>query len=190
MSDERRMSEVEEMLRAAGAPEDPPAHLRDVARTAALGKGGDVVRLRPTLRMDNRLARLSLAAAVLLASALAALVIGVGGNNMSVDRRISLDGAPAAPQASASIEFGSPNGAIRPVVVRVNNLAPAPSGGYYELWMQTGRPGEPTGMVTFNTGSGGDVVARTTMPTGMTWTRCWVTLETQDGRRSTVLVTA
>ena len=89
MSDERRMSEVEEMLRAAGAPEDPPAHLRDVARTAALGTGtGDVVHLRPALRMDNRFARLTLAAAVLLASALAALVIGVGGNSMSVDKRI------------------------------------------------------------------------------------------------------
>ena len=125
------------MLRAAGAPEDPPANLRDVARDAALGSA-DVVRLRPKFRMDNRLARLSLAAAVLLASSLAALVIGVGGNRMSVDRRISLDGAAAAPQASATVEFGSPHGAVRTVVVRVNDLAPAPKGGYYELWMQTG----------------------------------------------------
>ena len=190
MSDERRMSEVEEMLRAAGAPEDPPAHLRDVARTAALGTGtGDVVHLRPALRMDNRFARLTLAAAVLLASALAALVIGVGGNSMSVDKRISLQGAPAAPQASASIDFGHPVGAIRAVVVRVDNLPPAPSGGYYELWMQTGR-GDPTGMVTFNTGSDGDIVAHTTMPAEMTWSRCWVTLEKSDGRRSLVLRTA
>ena len=35
VSDERRIREVEEMLRAAGAPEDPPANLRDVARDAA-----------------------------------------------------------------------------------------------------------------------------------------------------------
>jgi hypothetical protein len=188
MSDERRMTEVEEMLRAAGAPENPPAHLRDVARTAALGTG-DVVRLRPTLRMDNRFARLTLAAAVLLASALAALVIGVGGNSMSIDKRISLDGSTAAPQASATIELGSPGSAVRNVVVRVDNLPPAPKGGYYELWMQTG-PGDPTGMVTFNTGSDGDIVAHTTMPSAMTWSRCWVTLETVDGHHSTVLRTA
>jgi hypothetical protein len=188
MSDERRISEVEEMLRAAGAPEAPPAHRRDVARTAALGTG-DVVRLRPALRMDNRFARLTLAAAVLLASALAALVIGVGGNSMSVDKRISLAGATAAPQASATIELGSSDSAIRDVVVRVDNLPPAPKGGYYELWMQTG-PGDPTGMVTFNTRSDGDIVAHTTMPSSLTWSRCWVTLETMDGHHSTVLQTA
>jgi hypothetical protein len=185
VSDERRISDVEEMLRAAGAPEDPPAHLRDVARGAALGSA-DVVRLRPTLRMDNRLARLSLAAAVLLASGLAALVIGVGGNRMSVDQRISLDGAATAPGASATIELGSSDGAVRAVVVRVSGLDPAPKGGYYELWMQTG-PGDPTGMVTFNTESDGDIVARTTMPAEMTWSRCWITLESADGRDSTVL---
>ena len=188
MSDERRMSDVEEMLRAAGAPYDPPAHLRDVARDAALGSA-DVVRLRPTLRMGIRLARLSLAAAVLLASALAALVIGVGGNRMAIDHRISLDGAAAAPQASATIELGSPDGAVRDVVVRVSGLDPAPKGGYYELWMQTGQ-GDPTGMVTFNTGSDGDIVAHTTMPSSLTWSRCWVTLETMDGHHSTVLQTA
>jgi hypothetical protein len=188
VSDERRIREVEEMLRAAGAPEDPPANLRDVARDAALGSA-DVVRLRPKFRMDNRLARLSLAAAVLLASSLAALVIGVGGNRMSVDRRISLDGAAAAPQASATVEFGSPHGAVRTVVVRVNDLAPAPKGGYYELWMQTG-PGDPTGLVTFNTESDGDIVAHTTMPATMTWSRCWITLEYADGGHSTVLRTA
>jgi hypothetical protein len=188
VSDERRISDVEEMLRAAGAPQDPPAHLRDVARDAALGSA-DVVRLRPALRMDNRLARLSLAAAVLLASALAALVIGVGGNRMSVDHRISLDGAAAAPQASATIELGSPDGAVRDVVVRVSGLDPAPKGGYYELWMQTG-PGDPTGMVTFNTESDGDIVAHTTMPAAMTWSRCLITLESADGRHSTVLRTA
>jgi hypothetical protein len=185
MTDERRMSDVEDMLKAAAAPIDPPAHFRDVAREAALGSA-DVVRLRPVLRMDNRLARLSLAAAVLLASALAALVIGVGGSTMSVDQRIALGGAGRSPQASATVELGSADGAIRAVVVRVDNLGPAPKGGYYELWMQTGA-GEPTGMVTFNTGSDGDVVAHTTMPAGMTWSRCWVTLETADGHHTTVL---
>jgi hypothetical protein len=185
MSDERRMAEVEEMLRAAGAPGEPPARFHEAARQAALGTP-DVIRLRPVLRMDSRFSRLLLAAAVLTASAAAALVIGVGGNQMSVAHRISLAGAPAAPQASAVVELGSANDAVRTVIVRVSHLKPAPTGGYYELWMQTGR-GDPTGLVAFNTESGGDVVARTTMPADMGWTRCWVTLETSDGHRSTVL---
>jgi hypothetical protein len=185
VNDERRIREVEEMLRGVGAPEDPPQQFRDAARRAALGTP-DVVRLRPALRMDNRVARLLLAAAVLMASALAALVIGVGGARMSVDQRISLAGGTALPRASAMIELGAADGAVRPVVVRIDNLAPAPKGGYYELWMQTGS-GDPTGMVAFDTGSDGDVIAHTTMPSAMTWSRCWVTLETADGRRSTVL---
>jgi hypothetical protein len=189
VNDERKIREVEEMLRSVGAPAEPPVHLHDIARTAALGSQ-DVVRLRPALRMDSRLSRLLLAAAVLMASALTALLIGVGGSQMSVDKRISLDGGAALPGASATIELGSADGgAVRPVVVRVNDLAPAPKGGYYELWMQTGK-GDPTGMVAFNTESDGDVVAHTTMPAGMTWSRCWVTLEAADGERSTVLRTA
>lgn len=186
MSDERRMTEVEEMLRAAGAPGEPPASFHEAARQAALGTP-DVVRLRPALRMDGRFSRLLLAAAVLTASAAAALVIGVGGNRMSVEHRISLAGAAAAPRASAVVELGSANDAVRTVVVRVSHLKPAPTGGYYELWMQTTGGGDPTGLVAFNTGSGGDVVARTTMPADMGWTRCWVTLETADGHRATVL---
>jgi hypothetical protein len=185
VNDERKIREVEELLRSVGAPAEPPDHLHDIARTAALGTP-DVVRLRPTLRMDNRLSRLLLAAAVLMASALTALLIGVGGTQMSVDQRISLDGGTALPGASATVELGAPDGAVRPVVVRVDSLAPAPKGGYYELWMQTGK-GDPTGMVAFDTGSDGDIVAHTTMPAGMTWSRCWVTLEAADGHHSTVL---
>jgi hypothetical protein len=84
------------------------------------------------------------------------------------------------------VELGSANDAVRPVVVRVSHLKPAPAGGYYELWMKTG-PGDPTGLVAFNTGSGGDIVAHTTMPADLGWTRCWVTLETSDGHRAIVL---
>ena len=185
MNDETTFNEVEEMLRAAGPLEAPPAHLHAAARDAALG-AGDVVRLRPPVRMDGRLARVLLAAAVLTASALTALVIGVGGSRLTVEHRISLSGAPSAANASAVIDVGAANGAVRPLVLHVSRLAPAPKGGYYELWMQTGA-GDPTGMVAFNTDSGGGVVAQTTMPADMGWSRCWVTLESADGHRSTVL---
>ena len=129
---------------------------------------------------------LLLAAAVLTASAAAALVIGVGGNSMQVDRTINLSGAGSAAAASATIDIGSVDSSIRQVRVNVDNLPPAPEGGYYELWMQDGSS-DPTGMVAFDTPGSGDVVAHTTMPAKMGWTRCWITLERADGTESTVL---
>ena len=49
---------------------------------------------------------------------------------------------------------------------------------------------EPTGVVAFDTDSNGHVDARTTLPAGMTWTHCWVTLERANGSRTTVLTSA
>ena len=186
MTDERRINEIEEMLREAGAPMQPPASFHAVARAAALGEG-DVVPMRSRVRPRGRTGRLMLAAAVLTASAAAALVIGVGGNRMSVARSISLGGSGANAGATAVVDIGSAgDNPIRQVRVRVQGLDPAPEGGYYELWMQDGTS-EATGMVAFNTQDDGDVVAHTSMPADMGWTKCWVTLETPDGRRTTVL---
>jgi hypothetical protein len=78
---------------------------------------------------------------------------------------------------------------VRDVHVHVNGLPPAPKGGYYELWMQDGSS-EPTGLVAFDTSGSGSVVANTTIPKDMPWTKCWVTLERADGSRTTVLTLA
>jgi hypothetical protein len=188
MTDERRIIEIEDMLREAGAPPSPPEHLHAVARQAALGHP-DVVEIRSRVRPSSRVGRLVLAAAVLTASAAAALVIGVGGNNFKIDRSLQLQGSPAAASASAVIDIGKTDGPIRQVAVHVDKLAPAPNGGYYELWMQDGS-NDPTGMVAFDTDTAGNVVAKTTMPAGMGWTRCWVTLERADGSETTVLTVA
>jgi len=185
MTDERRIIEVEEMLREAGSPMQPPAPFHAAARAAALGEG-DVVPIRSRVRPSGRGGRLLLAAAVLTASAAAALVIGVGGNGMQVDRSLSLSGTGTASSASATIDIGSAKSAIRQVRVNVDNLPPAPEGAYYELWMQDGSS-DPTGMLAFDTPGSGDVVAHTTMPANMGWTKCWVTLEKPDGSESTVL---
>jgi anti-sigma-K factor RskA len=182
MSDERRINEVEDMLREAGRPEAPPAHFRDLARREALGQA-EVVEMRAPLRPRGAGGRLLLAAAVLVASAAAALVIGVGGNRMQVDRSVHLAGAGSA---SAVVDIGNSNGAVRQVVLHVDGLKPAPTGGYYELWMQNGQS-DPTGLAAFDTGQSGHVVATATMPAKLGWTRCWVTLERGDGSRSTVL---
>lgn len=184
MTDDRRINEIEDMLREAGAPESPPAQFRTAARAAALGD--DVVELHSRRRTRPRGVRFALAAAVLVASTAAALLIGVGGSHMRVDRSVQLAASGPVQSASAVMDIGAASDNVRDVVVHVHGLKPAPVGGYYELWMQNGNQ-EPTGVVAFDTGSDGHVDARTTLPAGMTWTHCWVTLERADGSRTTVL---
>ena len=179
MSDERYISEIEDRLREAGAPPTPPDHLHGIARAEALGQA-DVVDIRSVVRPSSRVGRLVLAAAVLTASAAAALVIGVGGSGFHVDRSVNLQGGPGAASAS---------GPVRDVQMHVSGLPPAPKGGYYELWMQDGSS-EPTGLVAFDTSGTGRVVADTTIPKDMPWTKCWVTLERADGSRTTVMTLA
>jgi len=185
MTDERRINEIEDMLREAGAPESPPAGFRAAARSAALGEH-EVVELRTHRRLRARGGRFAVAVAVLVASTAAALVIGVGGSRMQVDRSVDLSATGPARSASAVMDIGAASGNVRDVVVHVHGLRPAPAGGYYELWMQKGGD-EPTGIVAFDTDGSGHVDARTTLPAGMTWTRCWVTLERANGSRTTVL---
>jgi hypothetical protein len=188
MSEERYISEIEERLREAGAPPTPPGHLHAIARAEALGPP-DVVRIRSTVRPSSRVGRLVLAAAVLTASAAAALVIGVGGSRFHVDRSVNLQGAGRVTSASAVVDIGSSGGPVRGVQMHVSGLPPAPKGGYYELWMQDGSS-EPTGLVAFDTSGSGSVVANTTIPKDMPWTKCWVTLERADGSRTTVMTLA
>ena len=189
MSDERYINEIEDRLREAGAPPTPPAHLHEIARAEALG-APDVVDIRTVVRPSSRVGRLVLAAAVLTASAAAALVIGVGGSGFHVDRSVNLQGAGRVASASAVVDIGSSGGRpVRDVQVHVNGLPPAPRGGYYELWMQDGSS-EPTGLVAFDTSGTGSVVANTTIPKDMPWTKCWVTLERADGSRTTVMTVA
>jgi anti-sigma-K factor RskA len=182
MSEERRINEIEDMLREAGRPQAPPAHFRDLARREALGQA-EVVEMRAPIRPRGAGGRLLLAAAVLVASAAAALVIGVGGNRMQIDRSVHLTGPGSA---SAVVDIGHSSSGVRQVVLHVDGLRPAPAGGYYELWMQNGNS-DPTGLAAFDTGSNGHVVANATMPATLGWTRCWVTLERSDGSSSTVL---
>ena len=186
MSDERYISEIEDRLREAGAPPTPPDHLHGIARAEALGQA-DVVDIRSAVRPSSRFGRLVLAAAVLTASAAAALVIGVGGSGFHVDRSINLQGASHRPAPSST--SARPAGPVRDVQMHVHGLPPAPKGGYYELWMQDGSS-DPTGLVAFDTSGTGGVVADTTIPKDMPWTKCWVTLERADGSRTTVLTLA
>ena len=124
MSDERYISEIEDRLRDAGAPPTPPDHLHGIARAEALGQA-DVVDIRSAVRPSSRFGRLVLAAAVLTASAAAALVIGVGGSGFHAERSINLQGVASA---SAVVDIGASSGPVRDVQMHVHGLPPAPKG--------------------------------------------------------------
>jgi hypothetical protein len=174
--------DIEERLRDTDAPPEPPAHFEDVARRAALGGRPVVVDMR-TARPRGRRGRVLVAAAVLVASAAAALVIGVGGSSgPTVIRTISMQGA--SPSIGASVSFLENEGPVRPVVVKIWGLKPAPEGSYYQVWMDPGGGVPTTALVAVNTKADGTVEARTTMPAGIGWEKCWVTLENGSTKRS------
>jgi hypothetical protein len=165
---------IERSLRAAGAPPEVPFELEAKAREAALGRDrpAEVLRLPSPERRRHPARSLLLAAAVLVGSAAAALLIGVGGSSTEVQRTLHLTGAG---NASAVVDFAKPSGPNRAVVVKVNDLAPATGGAYYEMWMSDGQ--DTLAMVAFNTHSDGTATVDTTLPSGMGWHRCWVTRE-------------
>ena len=173
MRDELDMQQLTDALRAASAPPEPPPGYEQIARDAALGPAApaEVVRIDHH-RLRRRLARPAIALVVIAASTIAALVIGVGGDQMPVVRTVDMT---ATSGATASIDFGEADGAVRPVVVNVSDLPPAGKGKYYEVWMSKNGNDMPIG--SFNTDADGSVTAKTTMPSDMRWDRCWITLE-------------
>ena len=153
-----------------------------IAKAAALGEPavGDVV---TPARASRRPRRLFAVAAVLAGAVAVAVAIGVIRNQSSpmyVQESVALSpGSPAFAKASGSIDLGRPDGAMRPAVLRVQNLPPAPAGEYYEMWFSSGD--DTVGMMAFNTESNGTVTVKSAVPSGMAWSRCWVSLERQSG---------
>jgi hypothetical protein len=175
MTDDRMPVEIEELLRETAAPPAPPEQFHAPARQAALGSPRVVMHSR-TVHPRGRTGRLLLAAAVLVASAIAALAIGVGGNSdPTVVWSMNLTGDN--PSTGAKVEFLETDGAVRPVVVKIWGLKPAPEGSYYQVWMDPGHGVPTTALVAVNTMADGTVEAHTTMPASIGWKRCWVTLE-------------
>jgi len=174
MNDELDTQQLTDALRAVGAPPEPPPGYEQIARDAALGgtaAPAEVVRI-DRHRLRRRLGRPAIALVVIAASTIAALVIGVGGNQTPIAHTVTMS---ATSGAQASIDFGESDGAVRPVVVKVSHLTPAGDGHYYQLWMSKG--GESMPVAAFNTESDGSVTAKSTMPANMGWDRCWITLD-------------
>jgi hypothetical protein len=186
VTDQRGIPEVEAMLRSAGPPADVPAHLHAAAREAALGgaRPPDIVQLPTGRPVRWRVARLALVAAVLTLSTVAALVIGVGGNGMAVEHTVHMSGNAGA---SAVVDFGQADGALRPLRIKVSRLASAPDGRYYQMWLSKGD--ETMAVAVFDTDSGGSAELTSAMPADMGWDHCWVTLEdpSPNGASATVL---
>ena len=175
MTDEFEMQRLTDALRAVGAPPEPPPGYEQIAREAALEpprrRPAEVVRI-DRHRLRRRLWRPAIAVVVIAASTIAALVIGVGGNSMPVAHTVTMS---AASGAHASVDFGETDGSVRPVVVKVSHLPPAGDGHYYQLWMSEGGDNMP--VAAFNTASDGTVTAKATMPAGMGWDHCWISLD-------------
>ena len=181
MNDELDMQQLTDALRAVGAPPEPPPGYEQIARDAALGTvaPAEVVRIDHH-RLRRRLARPAIALVVIAASTIAALVIGVGGNQAPITHTVNMS---AASGANASVDFLEADGAVRPVVVTISNLPPAGDGHYYQLWMSEN--GENMPVAAFNTDSDGSVTAKSTMPADMGWDRCWITLDSTADRSET-----
>jgi hypothetical protein len=183
---------VERLLRSVPAPVDVPAEAADAARAAALERRPPreaVVHSPRRSRVRNR--RFLPAALVLVAAVAASLVIGVGGRSSGthIQQTVALVSA-RSDAASGSVALGNPIGAMREVVLTVKGLPPAPAGHYYEMWMGGKNEGEGNGvgMLVFQTNGSGTITVRSEVPSRISWTRCWVTLEDARGGAAAVPV--
>jgi hypothetical protein len=180
MSAHDDMDRIEQLLRSAPVPAAVPPGLIDVAREAALGgpERRTVVAVSRPRVPRVRLARFSAGVAVMAAAAAAALIIGVGGRAPSFDSQGTLSLAGPA-GAAATVDFGSATQGTRPMLLKIHDLRPAPSGSYYEMWFNVG--GDKVSAVTFNTSASGRATVRTAISSNMHWGSCWVTLEKVGG---------
>ncbi len=190
MSDELDFTRVEDLLRSVPAPADPPARYAQVAKEAALGQDqpGLAGSLRRAPRARPRRGWFALGGALVgaLAATLAIAVFSGGSSPMKVESSVPLvSGSSTFALASGSLDLGAPDGAMRPAVLKVSDLPPAPKGEYYEMWFSDGD--DKVGMMAFNTAADGTVEVQGAVPAGMTWDHCWVSLERQAPNGDTVV---
>jgi anti-sigma-K factor RskA len=173
MSEPRQPSDIEQLLRAAGPPLDPPAELRARAREAALGPA----RRRPYWpRLEFRLGT-GLAAAAAVAAVVAAFALGLGrGSEPAVATTISLAGKGGA---SGTVQLHKPRDGNVKVELRVQGLPQAPHGHYYTLWYKVGD--KSVSGVIFNTSADGSGYVEATAPASLDWRRCWISEDSVQG---------
>lgn len=130
--------------------------------------------------------RWSFAGVAVIAAASVAVtltVISLLGGHTRFQRIATLTGAG---RASGYVAVGPAKGAIEPVVVSINHLAPAPHDQYYEIWFETG--GQQVPGVAFNADSNGTAEIRLSAPTDTKWVRCWITRQSITHPNSQTIV--
>lgn len=128
-----------------------------------------------------------MAGVVAIAAAAAAIATTVASPFTGHARFQRIATLTGAGNAFGYVAVGPADGAIEPVVVSINHLAPAPRGQYYEIWFDTG--GQQVPGVAFNAGSGGGAEIHLAAPTDTKWVRCWITLQslTHPDRQAVVM---
>jgi hypothetical protein len=176
-AERERLLQVHEALLAAGPPPE-------VAPGTSPPATGELVALLPRRRRSMVLA---------LAAALGVLVFalgvatGVGRDEPGTFDVVHMTGTPAAEGARATIElFDVDEAGNWPMEVRVEGLAPSPSGRPFELWLTNGgRPGALCG--TFLVEEDGTAVVPLNAPYRLTDFDGWGVVE--EGSTTMLLVT-
>ena len=169
MSDDRDLTRVEDLLRSVPTPSEVPPRYAPIAKAAALGgeppcRGCRIVSARIALAAATTGGGCGVGGAVAVT-----LAFGVNGTRSPSTVEASVALSPGSPQfASASgkpLELGHAKGAMRPAVLKVDHLPPAPAGEYYEMWFSNGD--DSVGLMAFNTEADGTVTVHSAVPTGM-----------------------
>jgi Anti-sigma-K factor rskA len=139
---------------------------------------------------ERRRSWLGLAAAA-AAIALVAFIIGEGHNTRSAFKPVAttpMHGTRLAPNARATIAVGARGrDGNWPMLVDVTNLPPAPTNGYYVLWLSSnGKPVAPCG--SFNTATK-ETVVRLSAAYSFAGTNGWVVTREAPGERHQVVMT-
>jgi hypothetical protein len=132
-------------------------------------------------------------AAAAAAIALIAFVIGEGRGNQASSfptaHKLVMHGTKLAPHAQATIAVGSPGrDGNWPMLVDVIDLPPAPSGGYYMLWLsRNGKPIAPCG--SFNTANAhSETVVRLGAAYSFNGINGWIVTREAPGERHQVVM--
>ncbi len=146
--------QVEELLRRAGRPAQPPDRL---GRSILAIPGGPPA--RPSRRRFLVAGGAAVAAAILLAIGATLRSQPAGFQAVST---VQLHGSVGTAQA----RLGNPNGPNRPVQLVVQHLNPGEQ-RYFELWSLGEQP--PMMLTTFMTNTDGSCVITFSAPTGVDW---------------------
>lgn len=160
------VEQVEEILRRAGRPLQPPGRLQRAVLNPA---GGST----PTRRRPWQTAVAAAAAALLVLIGSVAVV-----QQLTAFHAVAAVALQGASGSKAVAEVGQANGPNRPVQLVVQHLQPGRR-SYYVVWSLAEQP--PMMLTTFMTDTSGSCVLTFSMPATTSWTDFAIAPEGQNG---------